>query len=435
MFIYVKSSYEKYKNKFDYNSRKDKYNFIIINIFIFIMRFLRSYITMKYLDFRDLGIVAIISTILGFFGMLHLGLFNGGYRIFAAQKSNSEEKRINNIVYTYIFGLFVISLFSLLSLIIIDYKFETTYFIILIAIIFGIVTLINNWISIVLSAYMHFREINILELVSTILSVLSIVSIPYIGLTGALISLYSQPLIYLSLAIYKYEYLRPSKFEFSVKSVKWVLSFGFIPFLSGIFVQFHSQLERWSILYYLNLEELGKYSFPSLYIVLFTLVPLSINKIVFPKVILLFSNKEYSKVKKHLTRYILFILLYSVLSVIITYNFMEYVVGIILPKHLISIGYVYYILPGLIFYLLFQPIEILYNAAVRLRPILWAYFFSVIFMAAAIYFGNYMFGFSLISISIIKSLTNIFIFSFLFIYYLSNSDNLWTINLDKERFA
>jgi len=73
------------------SENKDKLNFILINILTSFLKFVRSFVFMKFLNFSDLGMITIISTIMSLFGMFQFGLLNGGYRIFSLRKPKEEE--------------------------------------------------------------------------------------------------------------------------------------------------------------------------------------------------------------------------------------------------------------------------------------------------------------------------------------------------------
>ncbi len=390
---------------------------------------------MKFLNFTDLGIITIISTIMALFGMFQIGLLNGGYRIFSLKKPKEEENTINNLIYTF-FGIltFIIAI-TAIGLKFFNYDFGTNFGLIISAIIFGIITMISNWINNQLSAHMSFKALNYLEILSTFISLVLLFSIPLLGLWGALITIFSAPFLYVLIAYIKYPYLLPTALYFNVKRYRWILSFGFIPFLAGIFVQLHSQIERWSIVSFLNTEALGMFYLPTFYATLFMMVPLSVNKLFFPPAVHKFSIGEFEGAKRVLRNYIIFNIIYSIIVILVTLLFMEPLVKIVLPQHLFATKWVWYLLPGMIAILFLQPLEILYNAAVRLNPVFWTYLASVLFMGLLVFVGSRFFDFSLSIMAIIKSLVLIFILFILYSYYFINKKSLWKVNIKKENWG
>lgn len=427
----------KLKNLFHANitkSNRDKYNFVVLSVVISLLRFVRSFVFMRFLDFKELGLISIVMAIIGFFGMLQMGLQNGGYRILSAQKSKKDETSVNNHIYSYTLVLAGLIIVVLPILYLLEVDFGINYLIIISALFFGVITLIDNWVRNVLSAYMNFKELNILEFSSTIISFLFLITIPYWGVLGAFVVIFVKPLSFLILAFIKNHYLFPTKFEFNIKRIRWILSFGFIPFLSGIFVVLNSQFERWGIAYYLNLEALGKFYLPGMYATLFMLVPLSLNKIFFPQAIRKFSDGEFSAVRRVLKNFVMISLIYIVVVYIITYLFIEPVVAYVFPKHLFAIKYIWVIYPGLISLLLVQPIQILLNAAVKLNPIFWAQVTSTLLMGILLVGSNYIFDFTLMTMAFIKSIILIYAFAFYFISFVFYKKSIWKVNIEKERF-
>lgn len=367
------------------------------------------------------------------FGMFQFGLLNGGYRIFSLRKPKEEENIINNLIYTYFAILTVLIALTAIGLKIFDFDFGANFGIIVLSIGFGVITLVTNWIGVQLSAHMSFKALNFLEILSTFISLAFLFTIPMLGLWGALLTTFSTPLLYMLIAYIKYPYLMPTSLHFNIKKYGWILSFGFIPFLSGIFVQLHSQIERWSIVSFLNIETLGRFYFPTFYATLFMMVPLSVNKLFFPPAVYKFSKGDFQEVKRVLKNYVVFNIIYIVSIIVITFLFMEPIVKMVLPQHLFATKWVWYLLPGLVAMLFIQPLEIIYNASVRLQPVFWTYLVSVIFMGLLVFIGSHFIEFSLSVMAIIKSIVLIFILFSLLSFYLINKKSIWKVNVLKEK--
>ena len=78
--------------------------FVIVNILVNVLLLVRSYVTMQVLDYRALGLAALLQSILLLCGALQFGFLNGGYRLLCSAR-DEEAQRINNLVYTVIGGL------------------------------------------------------------------------------------------------------------------------------------------------------------------------------------------------------------------------------------------------------------------------------------------------------------------------------------------
>ena len=95
--------------KLNYNlsfllKNKNSLYFIIVNIIVAFLGFVRSFVFMKFLNFEELGLLTLIKTGAMFVGFFQIGLINGGYRIVALKKANLTEKT-NNVIFSY-FGVF-----------------------------------------------------------------------------------------------------------------------------------------------------------------------------------------------------------------------------------------------------------------------------------------------------------------------------------------
>jgi O-antigen/teichoic acid export membrane protein len=383
---------------------------------------------MKLLDFKELGVITIILTIIGFLGMFQIGFLNGGYRILSVNKRTNISKEVNNIIYTYFLILFIIITITVLILKYYYISLEISYLFIMFAIFFGLITLINNWIRNILSAYMNFKELNILEITSVSISLFILFTVPTLGLKGAILTILSQPAFFFIFALVKYNYVRPSKLFFNLKKIKWILTFGFIPFLSGIFLQINNQIEKWSIVYFLNTESLGKFYLPAIYFTLFMLIPLSVSKLFFPPAMRKYVNNDYKQYKKIIRYYFYFQLIYIISTFVITFFFLKPVVAYVFPEHLIAVKFVWKIFPGLVAMLILHPLSLVFYASVKLKPMLWAYLTSSIIMFLLIITGNKIFGFSLSLIAYIKSIIAIYITLFLYSFYFIKKNYFWEIN-------
>ena len=121
--------------------------YIVTNIFVSLVGFVRSFVFMRWLNMEDLGIISLSLTLMQFLSFLQLGLFNGGFRLLCYE--NSEEKNnVNNLVYSYIvvisgivFILYFISYLTGIDLVL-------SKNILIVSLIGGLIMLLNNWLQI-----------------------------------------------------------------------------------------------------------------------------------------------------------------------------------------------------------------------------------------------------------------------------------------------
>ena len=321
---------------------KANYYYILVNIGLSAFSFVRSFVFMRVLDLKELGVISLVQTIFMFIGLLQMGLLNGGYRIISLGKKE-EMERTNNTIYSYLAILLPLGiLFCFLSSIF-NWIKDLDLTLLIISVVFGIFTLLNNWYHNMLIGEQKLSEVNIANIISYTLSILLLPLAFAIGFWGGMSVIMIQPLAFVGVGMLRNKELRPTGFDFDLKYVKYILSFGFIPFLGGIFAAVYTQVERWSITDVLSVEALGGFYLVFLYVSLYQLVPTSINAIFFPKGVKSYSEGKYEEFKRYLKYYYLV---------------------------LIGYGVVYYILPGLILQSMCEPIGLILNSAVILKPML-----------------------------------------------------------------
>ena len=348
---------------------KANYYYLIVNIGLSAFSFLRSFVFMRYLDLKELGIISLVQTIFMFIGLLQMGLLNGGYRIVSLGKIDEMEKT-NNTIYSYLTLLLPIGLlFCFLSA---HYNWieDLSQTLLIISVVFGIFTLLNNWYQNMLIGEQKLSEVNLLNIVSFASSALMLPLAFLYGFWGAMMVIMIQPLAFVGIGVIRNKELRPTGFDIDILYIKYILGFGFIPFLSGIFILIYLQVERWSINQVLGVEALGSFYLVFLYVSLFQLVPTSLNSILFPKGVKSYAEKRYNDFKRVVKYYYLAIIGYGVLITIVTFLLLEPMVSLVFPNHIPGVTFVYIILPGLIMTSLIDPIGLILNSSVRLRPML-----------------------------------------------------------------
>lgn len=394
------------------------YYYIIVNIGISFFSFLRSFVFMRVLDLKELGIISLVQTIFMFIGLLQMGLLNGGYRIISLGKQN-EIEYTNNTIYTYLAVLLPIGLsFCILSS---KYNWinDLTLPLLLVSVVFGIFTMLNNWYHNMLIGEQKLSEVNFINIVSYSLAALPLPLAFLIGFWGAMVVLMIQPLAFVGLGLIRNRELRPTGFYFNIKYIKYILSFGFIPFLGGIFSILYTQVERWSIDGVLGVEALGSFYLVFLYVMLYQLVPTSLNAIFFPKGVKSYSEKRYNDFKRIISYYYLSLVGYGLFISLMTILLLKPVVSIVFPEHLPGVQFVYYILPGLIMVSLTEPIGLILNASVILKPMLIASSSNLIFNVLLILLMIFLGVFSLHNISLLRTISGIYmITTYILIYFI-----------------
>lgn len=347
---------------------------------------------MKFFNFKELGVITLVSTGAMLISFFQIGLINGGYRIIALQDKESNEK-VNNVVFSYFgtlsFFLIVFSVFALITNVLTDWLQ------IILIIIIGIFTLITNWLTNTLIGGREYKRLNIANSVSALASFACLLLAYYFGLIGALVSLVIQPLLFVIMVFITDRKEIPTAFDLDIKYIKYILSFGFIPFLSGIFFLLYQQIERWSINSFLGAEALGKMYLVFLTTTLWLLIPTSINSLFFPKAVKFYADSDINQFRKTIYKYLIILIIYCFVGVVLVSFLFSPLIELIFPKHLPYVKLVYIILPALVLRTLSDPIGLLLNSMVILKPLLWSDIISTIFYGVMIFFLAYLKIFSL----------------------------------------
>lgn len=403
---------------------KANYYYLIVNVGLSVFSFLRSFVFMKCLNLRELGVVSLVQTIFMFIGLLQIGLLNGGYRIVSLGKSD-EIKRTNNTIYTYLAMLFPLGiLFCFLSSFF-NWLKDLSLILLLISVVFGIFTLLNNWYQNMLIGEQKLKEVNISNIVSYSISALLLPLAFICGFWGAMLVLMVQPLAFVLLCMIRNQELRPTGVCFDPHYIKYILSFGFIPFLSGIFSILYLQVERWSINQVLGVEALGSFYLVFLYVSLYQLVPSSLNSIFFPRGVKSYAEKRYEEFKKYIKFYFLAIIGYGVLISTVTIFFLEPVVSFIFPNHIPGVSFVFIILPGLIMMSLIEPIGLILNSSVILKPMLIASSTNLVFNVVSISILIVIGIFSLTNIAILRTISGLYMLIAYILIYITIKNKLY----------
>lgn len=389
--------------------------FILINIFVAIVGFVRSFVFIKFFDFEALGILTLVQTGAMLVGFFQIGLINGGYRLVALQKNELTEE-VNNLIFSY---------FSILCLVLIGlYTFLSAFGVfdesisVLLTGVFGISLLSTNWLTNVLIAEKSFKLLNITNFISALLALICLPLAFYWGVNGGIVVLLMQPLVFSLIILSTQKSKRPTSFLLSIPKIKMVLDYGFIPFLSGLFFLLYLQIEKWSISFYLGSESLGQLYLLFLIVSLWVLVPTSVMNVFFPKAVLSYDKKDFQGLIKVVNYHFIFVFLYVGLISFGIYLFFEPLVGFFFSEHLPFTKYVFLALIGLTFRSLSDPISVYLNTVVYLKPIFWSDLTSTVFYILSIFYMVYMDNFTLTGVVMILNLRYIVNFIFFIVAYL-----------------
>ena len=393
--------------------------YVIVNIAVSFVGFLRSFAFMRWLGLEDLGLISLAQTVMQFIGLFQIGLINGGYRMFSLNKVR-EQERVNNLLFTS-FGIFLVVFLLAWGVIAASgNKIIMDNDLLLVAIIGGILTLTNNWLNNTLVGKQKLGEINIINVIAICASVLSLTLVYFIGFWGAIISIVIHPLCFLTITLIRNKDLRPTGFLIDKALIKEILGYGFIPFLSGIFVMLNLQMERWSIAGFLGNEALGRFYLVFLFNTLFMLIPTSVQSIFFPKAVRSYDEGNMIEFRGVIKRLSVVTIIYDVAIIIATILLLKPVVSIVFPLHADNVIYVYLFLPGLLAWSLESVTGLVLNSSLRLKIMLYAGLSGFLTNIIGVFFMKSVDIMSLTSMACLKSLVLIVPFAICFIYLLAN---------------
>lgn len=410
---------------------RSKALFVIINILVSFITFGKSFLFMRYLPESGLGVIMLFNSIIALFGLFQIGLLNGGHRILSIDANHEDYQGVNNTNFSYVVYLTA----SLILIAIFYFLFhEGDVLLSVLAIIAGGFSLLKNWYSNVLVARKQLREINILNLVSALVSLGFAISIFYIGEIGAILAISSIHVAFVLLFIIRMKNYRPLSLRIDFRHFKAMIAFGFVPYLSGIIIVLTNQIDRIIIAERLSLEDLGQLYLSSIFLHAFTLLPVNLTQLFGPDAINSYSKRNIKRTKLVTIRLFFILAVYSLLAFIAVRLLGEIVISYIFPDKIGQLVYLYILLPGFICVVLAKPFMFYLYAALNLRPIFYSNLFSlgsyILILLLLIVFNN----FSLVTVTYAKSIQSaivLFFTLFLVAFSYSKMNNFHFINKSK----
>ncbi len=381
----------------------DRTIFIVINVAVNLVVLVRSYITMRSLAYSDLGLVALLQTIILLVSSLQLGVINGAYRLVCSESADGA-RAVNDFVYTFVCGLAAV-LFAagaIAAVISGDRDYKTIIFLGIFA---GVLTILKNWMTNFLIAKVMLPSVNFLNLISALASIVPLAYVDSSPLLMCLGSIVLQPLVFVVHVLIFRSGLRPAGWGWSQGLFKKILSAGFVVFLTGMFLVVNGQIERWSILSYLGTAGLGRFYLALVFLNLYTLVPTSLDAIYLPKLVQSYTALDYARLKIDMRRFFQLLVIYSAATAIGVSFIARPFLNAFLPKYTNDLEFVYLVLPGVALFGLTAPFAMVFNVLIQYRYYFYAYGLGTI--ATAMLIGGYTYSMgsiSLAAVSIIKSL-------------------------------
>jgi len=377
----------------------DKAFFVFVNVAVNLLFLLRSYVSMRVLDYADLGLVALLQTLVLLVGALQLGVINGGYRLLCSE-GPAGGRQVNDFVYT--FTLCLAAAAFVLGAVTIPFARGADYVgVTFLGILAGIMTILRNWMTNQMIAKTMLRDLNRINLASAAASMLALAFAGLHPLLSCLASVVLQPIAFVTHGLLTKRSLRPARFGWSNALLGRTLAAGFVVFLTGMFLLANNQIERWAVVSYLGVEGLGHFYLALLFLNLYALVPSSFDAIFLPRLVQAHAGGRHAGMQADLRRFFLATLCYSLVSVLVVLFLARPVIGILLPNYLPDLRYVYLVLPGVALFGLTAPFAITFNVLIQYRYYFQAYGLGTLATLAIL--GGYVYAMGTIDLATVST--------------------------------
>jgi O-antigen/teichoic acid export membrane protein len=354
--------------------------FIAVNVGANLLFLARSYVAMRVLDHEQLGVMALMQTLMLLIATLQFGVINGGYRLLCSEGEQSSS-RINDLVFTFIGALTAVSVVIVACAL----PFTTSARIALVValgVLGGTSTLLRNWLANHLIAKVKLPRFNTATIWSAVLSLMALGLVPAAPLAACLVSVAIQPVAFVVLVLILEPALRPRTLQWPQPLVREVMAAGFTIFLTALLLQANQQIERWYIINFLGLASLGHLYLSILYTNLFQIVPTTFDSLFLSRVVTAHMNNRPAKVRREMRRFFLAVIAYCIIAAAATWLFAEPLLKAFLPRYIEDLGYVWLFFPGLLLFTLAGPFATTFNVLIRYKTYFYAYGLSTVVTAA-----------------------------------------------------
>jgi O-antigen/teichoic acid export membrane protein len=385
--------------------------FIVLNIFVAGIGFVRSFYLGIILNLEQLGYITLIHTGATIIGFLQFGLLSGGFRILSNDKVYKFEV-VNNTVLTYLSLLFMV-LFIGYPILLVFKIFEQRDLVGL-SILLGFSSLVVNWVTAVQFSKNEFMKQNFFSISSSTLSLLFLVFFAGSNLYLASLAILLQPIFSLVLS---YGYLRNFRFSFNLDILKVIFKIGFVTYLTTLLGLVSIQIERWSINFYLGTETLGQLYLLFILFATWNLIPLSLGNLFFPSNSRAFDEENIEVYLSGIKRNLYYLIGYALTMSLIVVFMTKPLTAFMFKEHLPYINYIFWALPGLVFRTISEGFYMFLTTAVKLKQILFGDVTSLLFYCLCLVCTFCLDAISVLSFIICYNLYSFFRFIILYIAF------------------
>jgi O-antigen/teichoic acid export membrane protein len=364
-------------------TRDARAQYVVINLGVNLLFLLRSYVFMLVLDYRDLGLVALLQSVVLLLGILQFGVLNGGYRLLLSA-DEAERRAIVDFVYSFIVVLAVGGLVAAcLALPYVDRPQDGVMAIL--GVVGGGATLVRTWQTNQMIAAGKLGLLNAVNLGSSLFSLALLGFIPQWPLLACMAAVVAQPLLFAIAGWLTKGADRPHGFNLNGGLACRILATGFVIFLAGMLLQVNVQLERWYVTAELGIAALGHLFVAIMFVTLLQLVPTALDAIFLPSAVRARQALNDEALARTVRNYLLLLLGYAAISAVAVAFLARPVLTILAPRYVPDLVYLYLITPGALMLAASSAFALTFSVLIRYRWLLVAYGCGT--LALALVFG------------------------------------------------
>ena len=343
--------------------------YVAIGLGVNLLMLVRGVVLMIALDYAALGLVALVQAAILVSGLMHFGLLNGGYRLLCSAGERTKQ-RIIDLAYTgFALIAVIIALVAAGAVAITGSAYAD---IAILTAMGGIATLLRSWMLNEMVAAGRFGLANLINALSMIASLAVLLmllpdwsrSAKDDGSGIAVLSIAIQPVLFATLAFMSRAVLRPKGLRVSKRLGGVVFRAGFVLFLTGIAIQFNTLVERAYVTSELGLEPLGRLYLAFLFLTLFNLAPNLVQQVFLPNIVRHWKAGEAAATSRELRTLLAITVGYCTAAALALWLLAEPLLGLVLPKYVPDLHWVYLLTPGLIAFALSAPFALTYNVVI-----------------------------------------------------------------------
>lgn len=343
--------------------------YVAIGLGVNLLMLVRGVVLMIALDYAALGLVALVQAAILVSGLMHFGLLNGGYRLLCSAGDRTKQ-RIIDLAYTGFALIAVIIALGAAGVVTVTGGYYVD--IAILTALGGIATLLRSWMLNEMVAASRFGLANLINAISMIASLAVLLMLlpgwsaspKADGASVAVLSIAIQPVLFATLALVSGAVLRPKRLRVSKRLGGVVFKAGFILFLTGIAIQFNTLIERAYVTNELGLESLGRLYLAFLFLTLFNLAPNLVQQVFLPNIVRHWKAGEAEATSRELRTLLAITIGYCTAAALALWLLAAPLLGLVLPKYVPDLHWVYLLAPGLIAFALSAPFALTYNVVI-----------------------------------------------------------------------